>query len=146
MLAGLDYQDAIERRCFEVAGDYRAPAQRVPDFFAGRTTEDLPRTTYPMGVVPGDLASLLPEPVVAGMRHALRAFGRRLPGFDGPEAILIGPETRTTCPVRFDRSADGESVGIGGLYLVGEGAGYAGGIVSAALDGLRAARRSQPAP
>lgn len=139
-MAGVRFQDAIERRAFAIAGDtYAAPTQRVVDFLAGRPSDDLPRTSYPMGVVPADLSTLLPRPVVEGMRRALRSFDADIPGFAGPEGVLIAPETRTTAPLRFLRGADLQSVSLPGLLPVGEGAGWAGGIVSAALDGFRAA-------
>jgi uncharacterized FAD-dependent dehydrogenase len=87
-----------------------------------------------------DLAAILPGPVVEGMRRAIRAFEKDIPGYAGPEGVLIAPETRTTSPLRFERGSDLESRSLPGLMPVGEGAGYAGGIVSAALDGFRAAQ------
>ena len=117
-----------------------APAQRVTDFLARRASVDLPRTSFPMGTYASDLWTLLPSEICEGMEAAILAFDKDLPGFAGSEAVLIAPETRTTSPVSFERTDDGES-SIPGLYLVGEGAGYAGGIVSSALDGLRAARQ-----
>ena len=138
-LAGLRYQDAIERRAFALAGDYRAPAQRVEDLLASRPSQELPRTSYPQGVVAADLREVLPEGIIGGLRKALRQFDRQITGFAGPEAVLIAPETRTTAPLRFLRGRDLHSTTLADLLPVGEGAGYAGGIVSAALDGVRAA-------
>ncbi len=140
-LAGYAWQDAIERACFEAAGgDYRAPAQRVVDLLAGRASTELPRTSFPQGVTPVDLRAVLPAPVIEGMIAAIRHFDETLPGFAGPDAVLIAPETRTTSPVRFLRDERSCAIGVTELYPVGEGAGYGGGIVSCALDGFRAAR------
>lgn len=139
-LSGVRFQDRIERRAFALAGGtYAAPAQRVVDFLEGVASSSLPRTSHPLGVVPCDLATLLPESVVAGMKRALRSFDGQIAGFAGPEGVLIAPETRTTAPLRFLRGPDMESTTLPGLLPVGEGAGWAGGIVSAALDGFRAA-------
>ncbi|MCA9569303.1 MAG: FAD-binding protein, partial [Myxococcales bacterium] len=139
-MAGFRWQDAIERACFEHTGGYRAPAQRVSDLLAGRASTDLPRTSFPMGVMPTDLRLVLPEVVIEGMIAAILHFDREIPGFAGEDAVLIAPETRTTSPVRFARDERQCSTTVEGLFPVGEGAGYAGGIVSSALDGLRAAR------
>ncbi|MDP2305067.1 MAG: hypothetical protein Q8P18_03485 [Pseudomonadota bacterium] len=138
-LAGVRYQDQIERRAAAATDGRKAPAQRVVDFLAGRASTELPRTSYPLGVEPADLAAILPAPVVEGMRRALRNFEKDIPGYSGPEGVLIAPETRTTAPLRFLRGDNLESPSLPGLLPVGEGAGYAGGIVSAALDGFRAA-------
>jgi uncharacterized FAD-dependent dehydrogenase len=138
-LAGVRFQAEIERRAAAVADGRRAPAQRIEDFLAGRASVELPRTSYPLGVEPCDLAAVLPAPIIDGMRRALRSFEKDIPGYSGPEGVLIAPETRTTAPLRFARGADLQSPSLPGLLPVGEGAGYAGGIVSAALDGFRAA-------
>jgi len=106
---------------------------------AGRPSQDLPRTSYPFGGVPCDLAEILPAPVVRGMRRAIRKFDKEIAGFAGPEGVLIAPETRTTSPLRFLRGRDLQSPTLPGLLPCGEGAGWAGGIVSAALDGFRVA-------
>lgn len=140
-LAGFAYQDAIETRAFEVAGGTgAAPAQRFVDLLAGRPSTELPRSSYPMGLVAADLRDVLPEPVIAGMIEAIQHFDEEIPGFAGPDALLIAPETRTTSPVRFLRDEQLASVTLPGLMPVGEGSGYGGGIISSALDGLRAAR------
>lgn len=138
-LAGIGFQKAIERAAFDASGGYAAPAQRVPDFLAGRPSETLPRVSYPMGVVSLDLARILPTAVVLGMREAIRRFDLEIPGFAGDEGVLIAPETRTTAPLRFLRGNDLQSTTVRGLYPCGEGAGFAGGIISAALDGFRVA-------
>jgi len=140
-LAGFRFQDAIERRAFLLAKSTgAAPAQRVGDLLAGRPSTDLPRTSYPLGVVPVDLQELFDDRIITGMRAAVRSFEETIPGFAGPEAVLIAPETRTTSPVRFVRDERQCSTTVRDLFPIGEGAGYAGGIVSSALDGLRAAR------
>jgi hypothetical protein len=138
-LAGVRFQADIERRAAAVTGGRSAPAQRVIDLLEGRASTELPRTSYPLGVTPADLRALLPAPVVEGMKRALKNFEKDIPGYAGPEGVLIAPETRTTAPLRVLRGDDLQSPSLPGLLPVGEGAGYAGGIVSAALDGFRAA-------
>lgn len=139
-MAGYAWQDAIEANAFRLGGGTgAAPAQRVADLLAGRPSTDLPRTSFPHGAVSVPMAEVLPQAVVLGMIDALRRWDRELPGFAGPEAVLVAPETRTTSPVRFLRAPEGHSVGVEDLYVAGEGAGFGGGIVSSALDGLRVA-------
>jgi uncharacterized protein len=139
-LAGARYQDAIEARAWVAGeGEYRAPAQRVSDLLARRPSKDLPRTSYTRGVTPSDMRDVLPAPIVDGLVAAAHHFDKLLPGFAGAEGVVIAPETRTTAPLRFHRGKDRVSTTIDDLLPVGEGAGYAGGIVSAALDGYRAA-------
>ncbi len=121
-----------------------APAQRVTDFLADRPSSGEIATSYRLGVKPGNLLELLPPEVVPTMRRGLRHFGRRVRDYDGPEGVLIGLETRTSSPVRKGVVRDPDSYqapGLAGLYPVGEGAGYAGGIMSSASDGLRAVER-----
>lgn len=139
-MAGFRWQDGIEARAAVVAGGERAPAQRVVDLAAGRGSDGELKTSFPLGVTPTDLREVLPPEIVAGMLEAIRVFDHQLPGFASDDAVLIAPETRTTSPIRFARTDSGESTTVRGLYPIGEGAGYAGGIVSSALDGLRAAR------
>jgi len=139
-LAGSRFQDEIEAKAFMAAGrDYRAPAQLVGDFLADRPSQALPKTSYILGTTPADLREVLPTPIVEGMKAAIRHFERKVPGFAGPDGVLIAPETRTTAPLRFLRDEQLTSTTVADLMPVGEGAGYAGGIISAALDGLRAA-------
>lgn len=137
----MDWQESIERRMSEaVGGTQHAPAQRVPDFIAGRRSSSLPPSSYPPGVMPMRLDRLLPGEVVARLRGGLEEFGRRYRGYSGPEALMIGCETRTSSPVRVSRDPVSLAhVTVAGLYPCGEGAGYAGGIVSAAIDGMRCA-------
>jgi uncharacterized FAD-dependent dehydrogenase len=140
-LAGFRWQDEIERRAFDLGGgDHTAPAQRVVDLLNGRVSDALPRTSYPMGVRGADLTAVLPGFVISGMVDALRHFGKQVPGFDGDEALLVAPESRTTSPVRLMRDDRGQSTTVAGLFPSGEGAGYGGGIVSCAIDGIRVAK------
>ena len=141
-LAGVEFQRRIEKAAFQlVGGTYSAPAQRVADLLEGIPTKNLGevRPTYQPGVVPSDLSGCLPDFVVESMRAALPVLGRRLRGFDWGEALLAAPETRSSSPVRVLRDENCQSPLAQGLYPCGEGAGYAGGIVSAAVDGLRCA-------
>ncbi len=139
-MAGFRWQDGIEARSFAVAGDYSAPAQRVADFFAGRVSSDLPRTSFPMGIVPCDLREILPDYLVEGLKASITSFDNKLPGFGGSEGVLIAPETRTTSPIRFARDDRQCSISVRDLHPTGEGSGHGGGIISCALDGLRTAR------
>ncbi|MCS6892367.1 MAG: hypothetical protein RMK64_12465 [Rhodovarius sp.] len=141
-LAGIAFQRHWERLAFEAGGGaYRAPVQRVEDFLAGRPSTALGSVTasYKPGVTPTDLSRCLPDYAVAALREALPRFGRQIPGFDMPDAVLTGVETRTSSPLRIDRTDLCESPNTPGLFPAGEGAGYAGGILSAAVDGIRVA-------
>ncbi|MFO0573421.1 MAG: FAD-dependent oxidoreductase [Polyangia bacterium] len=144
VLAGIEFQRALERAAFAAGGgSFVAPAHRLTDFVAGRppglTAAPL-RSSYRPSVRPGDLLKVLPEIVREPLREAVRAFDRSLPGFLSAEAQLVGVETRTSAPVRIVRDPGSlQSPSLAGLFPVAEGAGYAGGIVSAAGDGLRAA-------
>jgi len=143
-LAGLALQRGLEERAFRAAGGtYRAPAQRVEDFLAGRETKAFGSVvpSYRPGVVPADLQAVLPDFIAENLRRGIRAMDAQLSGFAMPDAVLTGPETRSSSPVRLERDASGRSETCPGLYPVGEGAGYAGGIVSAAVDGISAARK-----
>ncbi len=141
-LAGIELQRHWESRAFEVGGgDYKAPAQRLGDFLAGRPSTQLGSVipSYRPGVHLTDLAACLPDFAVTAMREALVAFGREIPGYDHPDAVMTGVETRTSSPVRITRGDDLQSINTAGLYPAGEGAGYAGGILSAAVDGIKIA-------
>ena len=140
VLAGMYWQRAIERRAYEVTGSYRAPAQLVGDFLAKRPSTGPGRVlpSYAPGVCWGDLRQVLPEKISTVLSAALPELGKKLRGFDDAEAVLTGPETRSSSPVRILRGSDLQG-SYRGLYPCGEGAGYAGGITSAAVDGLRCA-------
>jgi uncharacterized FAD-dependent dehydrogenase len=137
----VDFQRYWERKAFQLGGgDYRAPGQRVVDFLAQAATEqwtDL-TPTYRPGVVPTNLDQCLPPFIVEAIRDGLRRFERLIPGF-ARQGVLTGVETRTSAPVRIVRRDDLQAERAEGVYPCGEGSGYAGGIVSAAVDGLRAA-------
>jgi len=141
-LAGVALQRDLEARAFQLGGGtYAAPAQRLQDFVDGRPSEQLGEiaASYQPGIAPADLSTALPEPIIAAMREALPAFARRIKGYDHPDAVLTGVETRTSSPVRIPRDERMESLNTTGLFPAGEGAGYAGGILSAGIDGIRAA-------
>ena len=141
-LAGIAFQRHWESLAFEAGGgDYKAPAQRVGDFLAGRPSTELGAVlpSYTPGVKMTDLALCLPDYVVAALRESLPAFGREIPGFAMEDALLTGVETRTSSPIRITRDEEFQSLNTRGLFPAGEGAGYAGGILSAAVDGIRVA-------
>jgi uncharacterized FAD-dependent dehydrogenase len=139
-LAGIELQRALERRAFELGGgDFVAPAQRLSDFIARRPTQQALASSYRPRVVGGDVRSTLPPFVGDALERALSRFQRTMPGFVGAEAQLVGVETRTSSPIRILRDDRLASPSHPGLYPAGEGAGYAGGIVSAAVDGMRIA-------
>jgi uncharacterized FAD-dependent dehydrogenase len=142
VLAGVRLQQLYERRAYELSGDaYRCPIQGAADFLAGRRTRSLPPSSYPRGLVLADLAELVPPVVRDALRHGLPIMDRRWQGRFLAGATLVAPEARGSAPVRIVREdATREVPGVEGLYPVGEGAGYAGGIVSAAVDGLRSAK------
>ena len=142
-LAGIELQERLESLAFELGGsDYSAPCQRVGDFIRGVPSTGLGSVlpSYKPGVRLGDLAPLLPDYAVEAIREALPAFGRQIRGFDRDDALLTGVETRTSSPVRVTRDKlTMQSLNVRGLYPAGEGAGYAGGILSAGVDGIKAA-------
>lgn len=141
-LAGMEFQRRLEERAFRLGGgNWRAPVQRVEDFLNRRPTKALGSVepTYPCGVTPASLDECLPGFAADSMREGIRQMDRRLSGFAFPDAVLTSVETRSSSPVRLPRGEDFQSVGAKGLYPCGEGAGYAGGIVSAAVDGIRCA-------
>jgi len=141
-LAGVVLQRQLESRAFEAGGrNYEAPGQRVGDFLAGQPSTALGEVlpSYQPGVRLGDLAQVLPDYAVQAMREALPAFGRKIRGFDMADAVMTGVETRTSSPLRITRGDDFQSLNVRGLYPAGEGAGYAGGILSAGVDGIKVA-------
>lgn len=142
--SGMEFQEKLERAAFRLGGgDYSAPAERVADFM--RDSDPMPfdgvKPTYRPQAVPRKLKKCLPGTVYRGIRDGIAEFGKKLRGFDMDDAVLTAVETRTSSPVRINRGEDGEATRLKGLYPVGEGAGYAGGIVSAAVDGIKAAER-----
>ena len=143
-LAGFILQRSIEKAAFRAGGGhFIAPAQRVGDFLENRASVSFGEITpsYRPGVVPADLRAVLPDWITENLKKGIRAMNAQLAGFANPDAVLTGPETRSSSPVRISRNALGEAEDLRGLYPVGEGAGYAGGIVSAAADGITAALR-----
>ncbi len=142
-LAGVELQRQLESRAFELGGStYEAPGQLIGDFLAGRTSTAFGsvQPSYKPGVHLTDLAAALPEFAISAIREALPAFARQIKGFDLPDGVLTGVETRTSSPIRIKRNdGDLQSINTRGLYPTGEGAGYAGGILSAAVDGIRVA-------
>ncbi len=141
-LAGMDFQRHWEQRAFEAGGGgYLAPAQKVGDFLAGRpsTGPGTVMPSYTPGVHWTDLSTCLPDYVIETIREALPAFDKQIKGFAMEDAVLTGVETRTSAPIRITRGEDCQSLNTRGLYPAGEGAGYAGGILSAAVDGIKVA-------
>jgi uncharacterized protein len=141
-LAGVAFQRKWESLAFEAGGGtYQAPGQLVGDFLAGRPSTEFGEVTpsYKPGVHLTDLAKCLPPFAIEAMREALPVFGRQIPGYDHPDVVLTGVETRTSSPVRITRGKDFQSLNTAGLFPAGEGAGYAGGILSAAVDGIKVA-------
>lgn len=138
-LAGVEYQEQLETRAFVAGGgNYNAPAQTVGEFLT-RQPSVMVGSTYRPGVTAANLWEILPHDVATVLARGLKKFGQIMPGFSEPDIVMTGVETRTSCPLRVERDADCQSVNTAGLYPCGEGAGYAGGIVSAAVDGIRIA-------
>src|SRR3569623_2013030 len=141
-LAGIAFQRHWESLAYVAGGSsYRAPAQKLGDFLAGRPSDALGEVipSYRPGVTMTDLAQCLPEFAVTAMREAIPVFGKQIPGYDHPDVVMTGVEPRTSSPLRFTRGDDFQSLNTAGLFPAGEGAGYAGGILSAAVDGIKVA-------
>ena len=141
-LAGIDLQRQLEQRAFKLGGEaYQAPGQLVGDFLANRPSSVLGsvQPSYTPGVHLGDLSTALPEYAITAIREALPAFDKKIKGFAMADAVLTGVETRTSSPIRIKRDESFQSINTRGLYPAGEGAGYAGGILSAAVDGIKVA-------
>ncbi len=141
IFAGLEFQQAVERNCYHEAGESQlAPAQRLADFAKNRRSSSLPETSYRPGIMSSNMGNWLPDFVTARLREGLIKMGRKSNGYLTNEAIVLGAESRTSSPLRIPRSNDTlEQIQIKGLFPCGEGAGYAGGIVSSAVDGERVA-------
>ncbi|MGB1311102.1 MAG: NAD(P)/FAD-dependent oxidoreductase [Leucothrix sp.] len=141
-LAGLDFQRQLESRAYVLGGkNYNAPAQRVGDFLKGKPSTNLGSVlpSYTPGITLTDLSSSLPDYCVEALREAIPAFNRKIKGFAADDALLTGVETRTSAPINIKRDASLQSINTKGLFPGGEGAGYAGGIMSAAIDGIKIA-------
>jgi uncharacterized FAD-dependent dehydrogenase len=142
VLAGIDLQRKLEKLAYELGGsDYSAPAQLVGDFLANKPSSALAsaKPSYKPGIKLGDLSEALPEFAIEAIREAILAFDRKIKGFAMSEALLTGVETRTSSPICIKRGADLQNLSMKGLYPAGEGAGYAGGILSAGIDGIKVA-------
>jgi uncharacterized protein len=141
-LAGVAFQRHWEEQAYIAGGsNWNAPGQLVGDFLASRPSTELRSVipSYKPGVTPTDLALCLPDYAVVAIREGLAAFGRQIPGFSMDDAVMTGVETRTSAPARMTRGRDFQSLNVKGLYPAGEGAGYAGGILSASVDGIKVA-------
>jgi uncharacterized protein len=142
-LAGVELQERLESHAFDLGGgDYSAPGQLVGDFLQGVPSPALGEVepSYKPGVRLGDLATALPPYAIEAIREAIPVFGRQIRGFDRHDAVFTGVETRTSSPLRITRDAQSlQSLNVRGLFPCGEGAGYAGGILSAGVDGIRVA-------
>ncbi|HKX36510.1 MAG TPA: hypothetical protein VJM79_07585, partial [Rhizorhapis sp.] len=141
-LAGIAFQRHWESQAFVAGGSsYWAPGQKVGDFLAGRPSAGLGEVipSYKPGVTMTDLSQCLPAFAVEAMREALPVFGRQITNYDHPDAVMTGVETRTSSPLRITRGKDFQSLNVERLFPAGEGAGYAGGILSAAIDGIKVA-------
>ena len=149
-LRGLEYQEALEREAFKQGqiplnppmerGRYTAPAQRLRDFVEGKASKDLPKCSYLPGIVPSRLDQWLPAEIGQRLQQGFRDFDKKYPGFLTNDAVILGVESRSSSAVRIPRDPETlQSVSTPGLYPCGEGAGYAGGITSSALDGINAA-------
>jgi len=133
----------VEHAAWKAGGERQtAPAQRLDDFIRGRFSVDLPECSYPPGIVSHRLDELLPAEISSRLREGLKEFGKKMRGYRTNEAVVVAVESRTSSPVRIPRDPNSlEHVQVHGLYPCGEGAGYAGGIVSAAMDGQRVAEQ-----
>ncbi len=140
--SGLKFRESIESQAFNAGGgNQKAPAQRVTDFVKGKVSDSLPNSSYKPGIVPFDLNEIFPSPIANSLKSSLIEFGKKMRGYFTEEAIILAPETRTSSPVKVPRDEkDRMHPECNGLFPVGEGAGYAGGIVSAAIDGENSAK------
>lgn len=139
-LAGMHYQKQIEQAaCQAAGGQQHAPAQRLTDFLNRKTSSSLPTSSYQPGLASVNLHQILPHAIAQALQQGFKQWGRKMPAYLTENAVLLGVESRTSSPVRIPRLPNGQHPNVVGLYPVGEGAGYAGGIVSAAIDGTEAA-------
>ena len=140
-ISGIELQERIESAAYRLTGSYRAPSETLGNLLNGDNTAPLVKPSYPLGTENVPLDNVLPDFVINSIREAMPDFDAWLPGFYLPGALFTGPETRTTSPVRIEREESGEAVGFRGVFPTGEGAGYSGGIISSAVDGIRQAER-----
>jgi uncharacterized FAD-dependent dehydrogenase len=142
-LAAMQYQKVIEQKAWMAGGKSQvAPAQRLQDFVNGKQSQDLPKTSYAPGITSVELGSVLPNVIHKALKYGLKQFNKSMRGYLTNEAVVHAPETRTSSPVSIPRNWETlQHVRVKGLYPCGEGAGYAGGIVSAAMDGIRCAEK-----
>lgn len=140
-LGGIAFQQCLERAAFSLTGGQGAPTQTLNDFFNNKSTTQFGSVTpsYKPHAIPSDLNACLPSVITNALKAGLKEYDRKLSGFAMPDAVLTGVETRTSAPVRLPRGEDCQAQGLTGLFPAGEGAGYAGGIVSAAADGMKCA-------
>ena len=137
-LVCLRFQQEVERKCWEAGGrTQKVPAQRMLDFVKGQVSDDLPETSYHPGLVSVDLNKVLPPMIADRLRQAFKEFGRKMNGYLTNDAVLHAPESRTSSPIQIPRNENLQHPDVDGLYPCGEGAGYAGGIISAAIDGMK---------
>jgi Uncharacterized FAD-dependent dehydrogenases len=138
----LKFQESVEKAMFEYSkGSLKAPAQRMTDFINGRISKTLPKSTYPIGIISAPLHTLLPKFISKRLQLAFKEFDKKMRGYVTPESILLGVESRTSSPVRIVRDSNTlQCINLPGIYPCGEGAGYAGGIISSAIDGINAAK------
>jgi uncharacterized FAD-dependent dehydrogenase len=141
-LAGIGFQRQLESAAYALGGStYEAPGQLVGDFVKGKASTVLGNVepSYKPGVKLGDLSLALPSYAIEAIREAIPAFAKKIKGFDLPDAVLTGVETRTSSPIKMARGEDFQSLNVRGLFPAGEGASYAGGILSAGVDGIKVA-------
>lgn len=135
----LSWLEALEQSFFDFSGGYKAPFCNIRDFLKGKESTCIPETSYPLGLKPAPLWTMLPEQIVLPMREGLKTFDRKIKGYEN--GILLGLESKTSSPIQVLREKTGVCVGFSNLFIVGEGSGYAGGIISSAADGIKVARQ-----
>jgi hypothetical protein len=142
-LAGIEFQKTIERKAFTAGGgNWQAPAQNLPDFMANRVSGALNKNSFKLGTVPASFNEILPKFITEALFDAFNDWKKDCPPFVSDKAVLVGPETRTSCPVKIERGADYQSLNLKNLYPIGEGSGYTGGITSSAADAIKAVEAS----
>ena len=141
VLDGFYFQRKYEKLAFDVAGkNYNAPAEDLGSFLYGRASKNINKCSYKPNVTMCKISNCLPDFVCTSLREGILLFDKKIKGFAGEKNLVIAPETRSSCPVQFDRNDD-YTCTFGGLYACGEGAGFAGGIISSAVDGVKCAEK-----